>query len=1062
VPRTDNQKKDRPPQFPEVCVVEASAGSGKTYALASRYLRLLFDPSLKPEEIPLKNILAVTFTNKACLEMKARILLFLKQLALDRFDEDKDKANLLSKLGVDDALARRKAYLVMEEIISHYNYFQVQTIDSFINAILSGCAFKLDLSSDFRIKNDYREYLAFSFDELIEKASEDPVIKEQFHQFLQNYLHLENRKSWFPKKDIIEIMGLLLNARNSYGLPFLRSDKDLKQIQAKRGRIKKMMLGIKDGFPEGANGTYWRKFENDFSDAVDTNSIDDFFNPFSKEEFPAKKSAVIPDKALKLWGSIKDDIRELYEWEAFSRFNPYIDIFKGVEENFRHVCREDDIMFLAELNAKAQDLFTFGSISVPELYYRLATQFRHFLIDEFQDTSILQWKNIFPMAEEALATGGSLFYVGDKKQAIFRWRGGEVKLMEYLKKQLAAFNVHSDPLTRNFRSQKEIVEFNNAVFSPENIRRTLGEIKEHKKSFIDFRAEDIEEICAIFSNSHQTFKEKYTQGYVEIVPVDIDNGDDSQEYIKEEVFSRIEGLTKRFRPGDIALLCRSNEDVEKVTSWLLEKKLPVESEKTLNIRVNSVIRELTAFLTFLNSPIDDLAFATFIMGEIFTKASGISNEKIRGFLFRSGSRSRHKVRPYLYRSFKNEFPQAWESFIEEFFKTVGFVPLYELVITILRTFGVLERFPGAQGFVMKFLEVIKEQEEDNQNIARFLEYFENELPENLFVHVASSDSIRVLTIHKAKGLEFPVVIIPFFEVNVRIGTGQNTKASFVIDARDENLHLTSLKQDFSKFSPGLEFRYRGEYKQALIDELNNLYVACTRAQYELYVFVSAKSGREFNVASLMIPEDRRRCGSIASYPPRKEKKKQDAIQLGVSIYRDWIGFLKDEFEGMDSFGDQGRILRGNVLHFALSSIDNLAARDTRLAVVRALDLAKQQYPYFADWESAARTIDQLINNAKARPFFVVTDGDVYVEKEMVDTSGNTRRADRLIVKKEEVIIIDYKSAKASEASGASDDKYEKQILEYAAILRSIYPEKAIKGFLVYLDDLFISEVKCSR
>jgi len=1055
VARNDTQKKETGPQFPEVCVVEASAGSGKTYELAGRYLRLLFDPSLQAQDIPLKNILAITFTNKACLEMKARILMFLKQLALDQFDEGKDKAALLSKLFCGEDLARKKAYLVMDEIIRRYNYFQVQTIDSFINAILSGCAFKLDLSSDFRIKNDYREYLVYSFDELIEKAHEDPKVKEQFHRFLQNYLYLEQKRSWFPKNDIIEIMGLLLNARNSYGLEFKKFDKDLKDIRALRQQIKGRMLSIKEDFPEGGNGTYWRKFESDLDDAADINSIDAFFNPFSKQEFPAKKNARITDKVVKLWEQVKADIRQLYEWEAFSRFNPYVDIFRGVEENFKLICREDDIMFLAELNAKAQNLFTFGSISVPELYYRLATQFRHFLIDEFQDTSILQWKNLFPMVEEALATGGSLFYVGDKKQAIFRWRGGEVALMDYLKSQLSAFNVHSDPLTRNFRSQKEVVAFNNAVFSPDNIQRVLEQIKEHKKSFVDFDAEDNAEICGIFTNSRQAFKEKYSQGYVEVNPVDMADSDSVNEYIKEQVYVRIEELTKRFRPKDIAILCRSNDDVERVTSWLLEKKLPCESEKTLNIRENSIVKELVAFLTFLNSPIDDLAFATFIMGEIFTQASGISNEKIRDFLFAAGSRNRHRSKPYLYRTFKNEFPQAWEGLVEEFFKTVGFVPLYELVITILRTFGVLEHFSHAQGFIMKFLEVIKEQEDDYQNIARFLEYFNNELPENLFVHVASSDSIRVLTIHKSKGLEFPVVIIPFFEVNIRIGTGQRTKASFVIDAHDENLGLTALKQDYTKFSPDLEQRYRLEYKKALIDELNNLYVASTRARYELYIFVSAKLGKEFNIALLLIPEGMRTCGAMAMYQPAKEKKEQETIPLGVSKYRDWIGFLKDEFEGISSVKDYERIMHGNVLHTALSQLGNCAAQDSQLAVIRALDRARQDYPYFKGWKSVEKTLQQLIGLPKAREFFMVPDGDVYVEREMVDTSGNTRRTDRLIVKYKDVVIVDYKSSKAGH------EQYVEQMREYARILRSIYPEKELRGYLVYCDELIVEEVKCS-
>lgn len=1036
-------------------VVEASAGSGKTYELASRYLRLLFDPSLQAGDIPLKNILAITFTNKACLEMKERILQFLKQLALDQFDEEKDKTTLLSKLEVPGDYASERAFHVMDGIIRRYNYFQVQTIDSFINAILSGCAFKLDLSSDFRIKNDYREYLAYSFDELIEQAHGAADVKEQFHRFLQNYLHIENRRSWFPKDDIIEIMGLLMASRNSYGLKFQKYGKGLQEIRSLRSSIREMMLDILRQFPDGANMVTWGKFKKDFNDAVDISAIDEFFNPFSKDTFPARRGARIPGRINELWGRVKDSIIELYEWEAHSRYDPYIGIFEGVEENFRRVCREDDVMFLAELNARARDLFIFGSISVPELYYRLATQFRHFLIDEFQDTSILQWKNIYPMVEEALATGGSLFYVGDKKQAIFRWRGGEVTLMEYLKKQLAAFNVRSRPLTRNFRSQKEVVEFNNAVFSPENIRAMLGKAQERSAGVAGLRESDIDEICGIFMHSRQSHKEKYDKGYVEVRPVDITDSDAAREYVKAEVCNRIRELTQRFRPQDIALLCRSNDDVEQVTSWLLEQKMPVESEKTLNIRENPFIKEIIAFLTFLNSPIDDLAFATFVMGEIFTGASGISGERVRDFLFSVGSGTRHTDRPYLYRTFKNAFPSAWENYIEGFFKTVGFVPLYELVITFLMDFRVQERFPHAQGFIMKFLEVIKEQEEDNQNIARFLEYFRNELPENLFVHVSSSGSIRVLTIHKSKGLEFPVVIIPFFEVNVRIGAGVNTRSSFVVDAREERLSLVSLKQDYAKFSPRLAERLRMEYKRSLIDELNNLYVASTRARLELYIYVPTRSGREFNIASVLVPENKRVCGSTGPYPSRPQKHKPDTIQLEVSQYRDWIGFLQDEFEGLSSIRDRGRVVRGTVVHYALSCIGNCAGLDTRRAVVDALDRARVRFPHIREWNDVGDILHRLIGLPQARDFFIVADGEVFTEREMVDRSGNTRRADRLIVREREVVIVDYKTSRSSD--GAQAD----QIRAYAACIRSIYPGRPIRGFLVYFDDIRVEEVICS-
>ena len=156
-----NNINSGPPELPSVHIVEASAGSGKTYALAKRYLGLLINPSLKPDQIPLETILAITFTNKAAAEMKERILEFLKKIALDKFSQPKEKADILASLAVEEGYARRKAFKIMDYLIRNYNFFGVQTIDSFINTILSGCAFKLDLTASFKTKKYYSHYISY-------------------------------------------------------------------------------------------------------------------------------------------------------------------------------------------------------------------------------------------------------------------------------------------------------------------------------------------------------------------------------------------------------------------------------------------------------------------------------------------------------------------------------------------------------------------------------------------------------------------------------------------------------------------------------------------------------------------------------------------------------------------------------------------------------------------------------------------------------------------------------------------------------------------------------------
>ena len=205
-------------QFPEVRVVEASAGSGKTYCLARRYIQLLLT-SNNSFPLPLRHILAITFTNKAAFEMKARILELLKKISLRQCSKTEEE-NILLPVGVDGNQASLITMGMMDDLICHYNFFQVQTIDSFINALLSGCAFKIGLTANFRIKTNSSEYLEHSLDELIDQAHRDKKILKVFEQFLNHYLYLENRMGWFPKKDMLGIMTAVYQQHNRYGLDY--------------------------------------------------------------------------------------------------------------------------------------------------------------------------------------------------------------------------------------------------------------------------------------------------------------------------------------------------------------------------------------------------------------------------------------------------------------------------------------------------------------------------------------------------------------------------------------------------------------------------------------------------------------------------------------------------------------------------------------------------------------------------------------------------------------------------------------------------------------------------
>ena len=268
--------------FPEVCIVEASAGSGKTYTLAKRYVRLLLDSSLKPEEIPLRNILAITFTRKAAAEMKERILEFLKKVALDRFSSEQELNEVLASANKE--FSRKKAGRAMTHLIRNYNFFQVQTIDSFINSLLSACAFKLDLSAGFRIKENYGDYLRYSLDKLIDGAGSDKKVLEIFDKFLKQYMYIENKSSWFPKKQMLAILDSLFSHSNTYGGAFERYDLKGKKLILQKKGIFSLLKKLNENLPEGTNAGFSRSLGNfleKYSQGFDIDNLSDYLRPGS-------------------------------------------------------------------------------------------------------------------------------------------------------------------------------------------------------------------------------------------------------------------------------------------------------------------------------------------------------------------------------------------------------------------------------------------------------------------------------------------------------------------------------------------------------------------------------------------------------------------------------------------------------------------------------------------------------------------------------------------------------------------------------------------------------------
>jgi ATP-dependent exoDNAse (exonuclease V) beta subunit len=297
--------------------------------------------------------------------------------------------------------------------------------------------------------------------------------------------------------------------------------------------------------------------------------------------------------------------------------------------------------------------------------------------------------------------------------------------------------------------------------------------------------------------------------------------------MSQRVPQLIRELSSRFLYEDIAVLARDNEEVEEITSWMLKDGIPVESEKTLNILENEFIKEIILFLKFLSSPIDNVSFASFIMGEIFFNMSGISKQQMHDFIFLLNKEGVLKSGRSLYTFFRDKYRQVWDEYIDEFFKTVGFVSVYELCVSIYQKFRVVDRFPGQQAFLMKFLDIVKEKEDEYVDLERFLVYLDEAPPEDLYVDASGANSVRVFTIHKAKGLEFKVVIIPFLRIDINPEAGGRGTNLYLVESNDGSLRLVRIKKHYCAYSQKLSKIYTDAYKKACIDECDNIYVALT-------------------------------------------------------------------------------------------------------------------------------------------------------------------------------------------------------------------------------------------
>ncbi len=1090
--------------------IEASAGSGKTYRLTLEYLSKIFilyeylkNSKFGFEKTLLNSILAITFTNKAANEMKERIIKRLKELS---FSPSYDK-DYLNSLKISTGLSEKKILSyskdILEKIILDYSEFNVKTIDSLMSSIIKVISPEIGLEPNYEIMIDSSLEL-----ENFIKLFIDNYNKNELRDFFNSYISVEGEITNFNiDYKIIDQFKTLYNKVIHKEID-IKGDKAIEKIKQKMFSVyeNSFMKNINKfiSLIDENNGYINKQKINDtlienlkqLSDDFDTKQnkgkiiferlalLDQIINKsfFKKdygEELLRKNTPEgIKNNFNKIYSEIKPSLSIIIESYSIIKISYFNKLFFNFAKEWN---KKTDKIFVEEFSKTIKDkLKEWDKSAPPLLYLKLSDRFRNFLIDEFQDTSELQFKALSPIISETLSSeeNSSLFIVGDRKQAIYRWRGGNAELMNLknisnmIEKPID--DIKENSLIKNWRSDKIIVEFNNNFWSPDNISKIVGDNAANYDSLEKRIKEN-------FKNSFQESKSEKEAGFVKIVFGHFTKDNDIEkeilkEKIKDFIYNNIlkfiqKAIDKNFKLSDIAILVRKTSEGREIIDYLSKKGISAVSQESLFISSSPLIQEIISFLKFIEYPPDNLNFYNFISGEIFIKkASNIDSEYNPANFTKAIIGSKENS---FYIVFRELYPKLWNSLIKPFFISSGFLPVYDIFQDITKIYELYENFETSHPFFISFAELLHNYEKDERNsISSFLEKWDEDNRGNSPPSIEIDDygdSVNILTIHKSKGLEFPIVIVPLFDSSG--GKGDNIYP-------DDDF-IKYIKKDYTFVNGKLRSIYEDEINNSVIDNLNLMYVAFTRAINALFIpAIKVKSKND--KTNTKNYEKFEKMNKIIFYHPlfnefekqelkdrdeytyeygklykkeKADKKPLNRIQKPESKKLETIKWQKDFLifkneETLTSLEKQSTE-RGKKLHLLFQQIDKFKDKETALSIIKNLCTI-----YDIDDKDAEKISDFISNDNVFR--FFSGDFQVFNEKEVAIVKDNMyefKRIDRLLLYDDKFIVIDYKT-------GEHRKEHTEQVKEYINILREIYEGYDSEGYLLYIDTCKIKEVGC--
>ncbi len=1048
----------------EFTIYTASAGAGKTYNLVYKVLRLCLSAT---ENTAFRTILAITFTNKAAAEMKERIVRTLEEFSASKSDQENTLfQRFCEELNLSPEELRSKSEDVLRAILHQYSAFSISTIDKFTNRLIRTFSQDLKVSGNYEVELDAELILSEAIDTMLSDLEEDSALAEVLIQFLN--VQLDEGKSPRAEYRLLDVGYTLFEERAIAPLSVLK------------GLDSRSFLEIREKLYLRNN--QWEKEAQKIAKStlqlIDDNHIDHSFfsrgslpkyisgicnNPHLELPSPTVQKQMVGEadfypknKAKEAAGYIDPIAGELmehcqallhfiidhaavYELSKLILRNIFsLAVVAQIEKYLGQIKDESNRLPIGEFNQLISNHLKEQPAAF--LYERIGDRYRHYFIDEFQDTSRLQWLNLLPLANNTMAQQGSVMLVGDAKQSIYRWRGGEVEQfldlhsdkdvsnkVDHEGKQSSLYERSTVLLKDNWRSLREVVNFNNQFF----------------ELVVDIKDKNGLKLTNL--QHRQLFKEARQEvqaGDGGLVSIDIlDDTESATLYTEQQSRYVIQYIQEALEDGyelrDICILSRSKKHNSTLSRLLSDNNIPVVSSDSLLLGQSEKTGVIVAFLKLALRPDDQWSRLSFL--EWFWSEYGLQLEESDGYAFVDGwmksdlSKWQELLRP------------VWEDFSWLRFRNASLINKVQMVVRGLG-FGA-QNDPFLQSFMDKALDFEDGKEEGESEFLRWWDMkgaaTAIEMPDDL-------EAVRLMTIHKAKGLEFPVVILAFADwLAFREPMPPST---WMLLPPDEFFGLPAAKIGLREMIevPGLETYnaiFQKHKEDVALDNLNLLYVAHTRARDRLHILgnESRDANQRITVYLRYFMELQGAEGSCWSAGERSRKAKQtrpsnssEELMVYTSVpWRERLDVAVDSPKNWEG-GESASAAWGKKVHSILSMIDYESNLEEVLHKMESRGFFLKE-----EMETLRELTQQALEHPELKPYY--QEGLRVLNESAILVPGFTSlRPDRLVQEDDIFHIIEYKT-------GQPDHTHQQQVESYADILRQQNLKVGDK-ILIYLSE----------